>query len=350
MTTTAVRGAIAEEHRVSALRAALEAAGAYERAPLYYAAWLGLSLSLYALCFAALLHPPFTGARAIALLGAAIAMMQLGLFAHDLGHGAVVRGRSARVALEIGTNALLLGYGYSYGRATHAQHHQHPNTEGVDPDLDSKLFALHAGAALPSRGLMARHQPLSMFFGFLVWAFAIRAFAVRYAVVTRDRFAAIDLVLIALHLGAWLGVGGAIAGVGTMLVNYAAITVIAGVYMGAIFVLPHVGTGTWAPDSELPYFERQLASARNYSTSALGAMLCGGLNLQIEHHLLPGIPSVRLRRARPVIRAYCAAHRLPYRERGYLAAWREVIAHTRAMSRLVRARAVTGRPSPPSAG
>jgi fatty acid desaturase len=65
--------------------------------------------------------------------------------------------------------------------------------------------------------------------------------------------------------------------------------------------------------------------------------LCGGLNLQIEHHLLPGIPCVRLRRARPVIVAYCESHGLPYRQTGYLAAWREVVVHGRAMARLARA-------------
>jgi len=189
---------------------------------------------------------------------------------------------------------------------------------------------------------MARCQPISIILGCFVWAFAIRVFAVDYAIRNLSRLAALDLTLIAIHLGVWFGIGGAVAGVETMLINYVAITLLGGAYMGAIFVLPHVGTGAWIPAIELPHFERQVASSRNYATSTLGTLICGGLNLQIEHHLLPGIPSVRLRRARRVLRAYCAEHGLPYREMGYLAAWREVIVHTE------RCRDSCGCAAPPS--
>lgn len=310
----------------------------YKRATLYYIAWFGVSFAVYALCFSVLLQQPSTGVRVLAIIGTAVAMMQLGLFGHDLGHGAVVRGNRTRIAFEMLTNALLLGYGYVYGQETHSDHHNHPNTDGLDPDIDSKLFALHEGAAHGGRGLMARCQPISIILGCFVWAFAIRAFAVNYAVRNLSRLAVLDLTLIAIHIGVWFGIGGAVAGIETMLINYAAITLLAGAYMGAIFVLPHVGTGAWVPETELPHFERQIASSRNYATSTLGTLICGGLNLQIEHHLLPGIPSVRLLRARRVLRAYCAEHGLPYRELGYLAAWREVLVHTREMSRLVRTR------------
>ena len=42
--------------------------------------------------------------------------------------------------------------------------------------------------------------------------------------------------------------------------------------------------------------------------------LMGGLNHQIEHHLFPSMPSVNLRAARPLVRAYCAEQGLPYTE------------------------------------
>jgi fatty acid desaturase len=40
----------------------------------------------------------------------------------------------------------------------------------------------------------------------------------------------------------------------------------------------------------------------------------GGLNYQIEHHLFPSMPSPTLRRAQPLVRAYCLRHDLPYEE------------------------------------
>jgi fatty acid desaturase len=216
-------------------------------------------------------------------------------------------------------------------------HHNHPNTEGVDPDIESAGYALHERAARRARGLAARGQPATLLLGFLLWGFGIRAAAVCHAIRARDRRAAIDLACIAGHFGGWIGLSLAFGALPEMAIDYAAITVLNGLYMGAILVVPHVGTGSRRPGEELPFFERQVAFSRNYDASRLGTLLCGGLNLQIEHHLLPGIPCMRLRRARPIVRAYCERHGLPYRQVGYGAAWREVLRHGRRMAQLARA-------------
>ena len=42
----------------------------------------------------------------------------------------------------------------------------------------------------------------------------------------------------------------------------------------------------------------------------------GGLNYQIEHHLFPSMPRPHLRRAAPLIAAYCREHDEPYTETG----------------------------------
>ena len=38
----------------------------------------------------------------------------------------------------------------------------------------------------------------------------------------------------------------------------------------------------------------------------------GGLNYQVEHHLFPSMPRPHLRRAAPIIQAYCRDHDVPY--------------------------------------
>lgn len=323
-------------HRIANLRDALEAAGVYERARAYHAAWFAAMLALYAGCFAILLGGPPIGVRALAIVGAAIAVMQLGLFAHEVGHGAVTRSPRGREALGQLSNSFLIGFGFSHWQATHPVHHNHPNTEGVDPDIESLGYALHERAARRGRGLVARWQPGTLFLGFLLWGFGIRVTAVAYAIRRLDRRTAIDLAAVAGHLGAWIGLSLAFGSLPEMAIDYAAITVLNGIYMGAILVVPHVGTGSRRPGEELPFFERQVAFSRNYDASRIGTLLCGGLNLQIEHHLLPGVPCMRLRRARPIVRAYCERHGLPYRQVGYWAAWREVIRHGRRMARIAR--------------
>lgn len=323
-------------HRIASLRPALQAAGVYERARGYHALWFTATVAVYATCFATLLGEPSLGVRALAIVGAAIAVMQLGLFAHEVGHGAVTRSPRGREALGQLSNSFLIGFGFSHWQHTHPVHHNHPNTEGVDPDMESLGYALYERAAQRMGGVVARHQPLTLFLGFLGWGFAIRVAAVTHAIRHFGRRTAVDLVCVAGHVGVWVGLGIAFDALAAMVINYVAITVLNGIYMGAILVVPHVGLGSRRADEELPYFDRQVVYSRNYDASALGTVLCGGLNLQIEHHLLPAVPCVRLRRARPVILEYCERHGLPYRQTGYWAAWREVIEHGRRMSALAR--------------
>jgi fatty acid desaturase len=105
-------------------------------------------------------------------------------------------------------------------------------------------------------------------------------------------------------------------------------------HMGAILVVPHLGMGTQLPHQERAFSERQIRFSRNYRGGYLVALMSGGLNRQIEHHLLPHVPYVRLSRAVPVVRGYCARHDIPYRETGYVRAWVDVLAHLRRMGRL----------------
>jgi fatty acid desaturase len=248
----------------------------------------------------------------------------------------VTRNVRWREALGQLSNSLLIGFGFSHWQNTHPVHHNHPNTEDVDPDMQSNGYVLYENAARTNRGLAARFQPATLFAGFLLWGFGIRIVAVAHAIRHFNRRTAVDLIAVAGHAGLWVGLALAFGSLPAMAINYCAITVLNGIYMGAILVVPHVGTGTRSANDELPYFERQVTFSRNYDASAIGTLLCGGLNLQIEHHLLPGIPCVRLRRARPIILDYCTRHGLPYRQTKYWEAWAEVIQHGRRMSKLAR--------------
>ena len=53
----------------------------------------------------------------------------------------------------------------------------------------------------------------------------------------------------------------------------------------------------------------------------------GGLNYQIEHHLFPNMPRPNLRRAQPLIRAFCQDHGLLYTEASLFGSYAEAVRH-----------------------
>jgi fatty acid desaturase len=61
--------------------------------------------------------------------------------------------------------------------------------------------------------------------------------------------------------------------------------------------------------------------------SRLVDFLLGGLNYQIEHHLFPNMPRPNLRRAQPLIRAFCREHDIDYSEATMFGSYAEALRH-----------------------
>jgi fatty acid desaturase len=71
-------------------------------------------------------------------------------------------------------------------------------------------------------------------------------------------------------------------------------------------------------------------TSRNLSGRTFTGFVFGGLDTQIEHHLFPTMPRANLRRARKLVRPFCAEHRIVYTEQSPWQAYREVMRHLRA--------------------
>jgi fatty acid desaturase len=98
-----------------------------------------------------------------------------------------------------------------------------------------------------------------------------------------------------------------------------------GFYMGASFAPNHKGMEI--VDGTVDYLRRQVLTSRNIRGGPLVDLALGGLNYQIEHHLFPSMPRPNLRRAQPIIRAYCAEIGVAYYETGLLRSYRETLAY-----------------------
>jgi len=66
-------------------------------------------------------------------------------------------------------------------------------------------------------------------------------------------------------------------------------------------------------------------TSRNISGGWPMEKFMGGLNFQIEHHLFPNMPSVNLKRARVIVREYCADLGVEYEEHTFIGAWAIVL-------------------------
>jgi fatty acid desaturase len=73
---------------------------------------------------------------------------------------------------------------------------------------------------------------------------------------------------------------------------------------------PNVSEGA---EPRRDWYESQVRTSCSYATGSYLAFLAsGGLNLQIEHHLLPGVNHAHLFKLAPEIQAICARHGVPY--------------------------------------
>jgi fatty acid desaturase len=175
------------------------------------------------------------------------------------------------------------------------------------------LTAAQARARRSSIGRrLARHQaalffPMLLLEGLALHVAGVRALCARPA----DRTRRVESVLLGAHVGGYL------AAVFLVLPAAQAVAFIAvqqglfGVYLGCCFAPTHKGMPLLGPGDRLDFLRRQVLTSRNIRCGRWVDLAMGGLNYQIEHHLFPSMPSPTLRRAQPLVRAFCLGHDLP---------------------------------------
>jgi fatty acid desaturase len=65
------------------------------------------------------------------------------------------------------------------------------------------------------------------------------------------------------------------------------------------------------------WYAMQIEASNDFAVSRPISILCGGLDMQIEHHLFPQLPPERLRQIAPEVREICERHGVAYR----IASW-----------------------------
>ena len=94
-------------------------------------------------------------------------------------------------------------------------------------------------------------------------------------------------------------------------------------YSAATIFCGHVGADTahyapgTRPRNKGERYAMQVEASNDFDVPHGLSLLCGALDLQIEHHLFPTLPTNRLREVAPEVRAAAAAHGVDYRSESW---------------------------------
>ncbi|HEU0166581.1 MAG TPA: acyl-CoA desaturase [Chloroflexota bacterium] len=320
------------------LKTLVRAEGCLNKQPLYYTV-TALALSGMLACGLAVLFVlPGLPLQLVDAVFLAFVFGQLGLLGHDAGHNQVfAAGRWNTILGRICGN-LLLGMGLAWWQEHHNAHHASPNQEGRDPDADLGVLALSPEQATRRRGFSrwaSRHQLfLAPVFASLQ-VFALHRYTIGFLATRRSRSRDVEAGLVAAHFVLYLGVLCLALGVPRGLLFAVVQCVVSGWYLNVIFGTNHTGMPILNNSQHMDFVQQQVTTSRNVRVPRGLSFLFGGLDLQIEHHLFPTMPRNQLRRAQPLVKAFCARHDLSYQESGFVQAYRDIFQHMWRISRLV---------------
>jgi fatty acid desaturase len=338
-TTAAVPRTTGRWSQYTQLSRQIKQAGLLDRRRGWYGARIGLNLALLAggwVAFAMLGESWWQLLTAVYL---AVVFTQLAFVGHDAGHRQLFRSRRANDRIGLVHANLLVGVSFDWWVGKHNRHHSNPNHEDLDPDISITALAFTAGQASSRHGLVrlvARYQAWLFFPLLLLEAAHLHLASIKAVLRGSGRANTVEGLLLLAH------VAGYVTALALVLSPLQAVTFVVvqqglfGLYLGCSFAPNHKGMPTLTDADQLDFLRRQVLTSRNVAGSRLVDFLLGGLNYQIEHHLFPNMPRPNLRRAQPLIRAFCQQHDLPYTEASLFGSYAEAVRHLHAVGAPLR--------------
>ncbi|MDQ1698816.1 MAG: hypothetical protein QOG34_679 [Frankiaceae bacterium] len=258
---------------------------------------------------------------------------QIGFLGHDAGHQQVFRGRRWNDRLGLVLSNLGVGLSYGWWVDKHNRHHRSPNEVGRDPDVERNVLAWTEQQARSQRGLLriiARHQDLVFFPLLLLEGWNLHVGSIR-VLRQRTRGRLIEALLLTVHTAGGVALLLAVLSPVRALVFVVVQQSAFGLYLGSTFAPNHKGMQIIDPAARPDFLRRQVLTSRNLTGGRLTSVAFGGLNYQIEHHLFPSMPSRNLARCRPLVKAFCEAHDVPYTETHVLDSYRRSLRYLRSV-------------------
>ena len=304
-------------------------AGLLGRRPGHYVARFTVTLTLFAAAVAAFFALGDSWLQVPVAAGLAVVYARVAFLTHDVGHQQVFASkRHARIAgLLLGNLGVGLSYGWWIGK--HTRHHANPNHVDHDPDISVGGIAWTKSQARTRHGLaartLARWQAFLFFPMLLLEGLDLYASGVRALWRGEVKRRGIEALLLAVNTVCCLSALFLVLSPGKALVFFAVHQGVFGLYMGSSFAPNHKGMPLL--DERMDYLRKQVLTSRNIRGGWFIDRALGGLNYQIEHHLFPSMPMPNLRRAKPLVEAFCKEHDIGYHDTGLLRSYREILSY-----------------------
>lgn len=323
------------EEKYHKLRTEVRQSGIYRRMYGYYAAYLVLILLGIVAGFYVITLTDTLWVQLLNAIFLATVLVQAGMLGHDLSHGAVFESREKNRLYAKIVWGFLGGLIESMWYTKHTAHHESPNHEGHDPDLDIPfIFSLKQ---LPNRSRFFKRYvlPYQQYLFFLALPFVYLSWTInsqRFGFRNFSMPIAGEMLLAVLHHGIRLYFVFTYLPFLTAIVFLAVHFAWGGLYMSLVFAPNHKGEEVIGEDEEETWLN-QITSTRNIYPSVVIFHFFGGLNFQVEHHLFPNIARPMMWKAHTLVKRFCIENKIRYQETTWLGSMREIYDSLKEMSK-----------------
>src|SRR5512132_2124059 len=262
----------------------------------------------------------------------AVLMTQISFLGHDAAHRQIFRSGRWNDWVSLIIANLLVGMSYGWWQSKHNRHHANPNKEGADPDIALTALALTPERATRHRSRLMRwlvaHQGWYFFPILLLEGLSLHKDGIS-RIISRDKIQRrwVEISFTTFRLAGFVVLVFLVLPPEKAVAFLAVQLAVFGLYMGSSFAPNHIGMPLVSPKLKLDFLRRQVLMSRNISGGAPISVFMGGLNYQIEHHLFPSMARPYLRKAQPLVAAYCAAQGVPYTRTTLWQSYRIVIGY-----------------------
>jgi fatty acid desaturase len=262
----------------------------------------------------------------------AVVMTQIAFLGHDAAHRQIFKSGRWNDWVSLIIANLLVGMSYGWWQSKHNRHHANPNKEGADPDIALAAIAMTPTQATRHRSRLMRwlvaHQGWYFFPILLLEGLSLHKDGIS-RIISRDKIQRrwLEISLITFRLAGLAALVFLVLPPEKAVAFLAVQLAVFGLYMGSSFAPNHIGMPLVSAKLKLDFLRRQVLMSRNISGGPLISVFMGGLNYQIEHHLFPSMARPYLRKAQPLVAAYCAAQGVPYTRTTLWQSYRIVIGY-----------------------
>ena len=259
----------------------------------------------------------------------AVIFTQIAFLGHDAAHRQIFLSGKWNDGVSLVLGDLFVGMSYGWWQHKHTRHHANPNKIGADPDIELPVIAVAPDSAPPRNPVLAwvrAHQGVFFFPILLLEGVALHASGVK-EVVTPGRLAhrRVEIAFLAIRLVGFPVLVFLVLSPGLAFAFLAVQLGLFGFGMGASFAPNHKGMPIVPDDLRIDFLRRQVMMSRNVVGTRMLDVAMGGLNYQIEHHLFPNMPRPHLRKAAPIVAAYCRDRGVPYTATGLFASYAIIV-------------------------